>query len=331
MKKSTQKTVKKQSKLTAPKIEIHIADKKAARYQDLVDDLSYVTEKIKRLPDLLKRLPIEAPDVQIETIFKRLKKKRHEIKTKLQSYKSGEEISGSRKQRLVSFERALISLEEWLRRQQASNVLWPPPYVVNECPSIEGFSPPILSQEGSEITALRDINHNSTYSYGIGATGYDNYTLYYMFLASLNDDAAWWRDDDPDHIGWFDGLCFFMPEALCDCLVRCDFYIKCEGEVMSTADDYNKVKQYIYVAWPDENGNLPPSVSFGSAALTINNFSNGPEFSGSLNVGVQFKVKRGVSPCFVLANCTELKAQDGELAIKGNWTVSGAHYRMIPL
>lgn len=138
---------------------------------------------------------------------------------------------------------------------------------------------------------------------------------------------------------WYDSVCMFLPTVECDSTVVASFSVRFSGEIRSEADDHNEIRQYVYVAHSDEDGNLPPSVSFGEE-YSLNNIDLSGEIglpfgnrfdSEWVTANMTFNVKSNVMPKVAVANCTQLDAQDGTLEIIGTWRITDIFYSITPI
>jgi len=95
----------------------------------------------------------------------------------------------------------------------------------------------------------------------------------------------------------------------------------------------------VYVAHSDEDGVLPPCVSFGDE-YGLNSLDLSGEIglpmgnrfdSGYVTASLGFRARAGVAPRVAIANCTELAAQDGTLSIVGTWEVTQLSFSIAPV
>jgi hypothetical protein len=325
--------------------DVKVLDEERLELQKLIKQRNRITRKISELPQLEPRIKIENPELTLQQLFERLQRKKTEIDEKIAKYSSSSEQESKTpplpKPRSFSFreEQYTMSIEE-IAENYAARVYpdWRDRFQQSECPMISGTAIPYLTRTGATVSALNDLNHNSSADY-VAAQQSWYAGIRYDIAAWLNDDASIWRDDNPDSFMWYDNICIFLPTAECDSKVYAEVAIKFLGRIDSEADDHNEILQYAYVAHSDENGNLPPYVSFGDK-YDLNHI----DLSGEIGLPygnsfgsywaiaeMSFEVKSGAASKVAIGNCTQLEAQDGTLLITGSWIITNLYYSIRPL
>lgn len=326
--------------------DITVENPKLLELEKLINQRKRITRKIRNLPKLEKRLIIESPEVTLQQIFERLQRTKSAVNKAIAKHDG---LSKSKRPPIplptvsaVVMERlGPKSIEEVLANLHRSVAANPVDFRPT-CPTVNGSAVPYLTQVGTRLSAVEDLNHNSTANYYVGTSGYSMGRLFWDIAAWLNDDASIWRFDYPDTIGWYDGVCFSMPRLECDSTVVASLGLGFGGHIRSEADDHNEIRQYVYVAHSDEDGNLPASVAFGdrydltsidlSGEIGLPESTLGPIISsGWTTAHMSFNVKSNTTPKVAAAICTELRAQDGTLKIAGDWRISDLVYSITPV
>jgi hypothetical protein len=333
------------AKVKPATMDITVQDPEVLALRRLIENRRRITRKISRLPALEARLKIENPGVTLSQMFERLQKRKGVIDKALAKHdglsRRAKEKRGPAgvRQSSVIMERAPMSLEEILARQQNRVMLDWRDVLKKDCPAVNGRAMPYLARTGSTVAAINDLNHNSSANYIVDQQSYFGGELCYLISAWLDDDASIWRDDDPDSMMWYDNICLYLPNVQCDSRIVASLSVRFSGEIASEADDHNEVSQYVYVAHSDENGNLPPYVTFGDEyQLNTLDLSGeiglpfGNRFDSEwVTATMSFNAKANTMPMVEVANCTELKAQDGTLRIIGSWEITDLIYSITPL
>ena len=326
--------------------DIRVEDPKFLELEKLINQRKYITRKIRNLPKLEQRLRIENPDVSIQQLVKHLQKKKSAIDKAMAKHggfsKRKRPLSPLPQVTTMVMERCgPMSIEEVLAKMYLSVYTTEQRDFKPTCPTVNGRAIPELTDWGTEITAVTDLNRNSSANYYTVRRGYGMGELVWNISAWLNDDAGV-GFDDPDSAGWYDGVCISLSITECESTVVASLGTKFEGFIKSEADDHNEIRQYIYVAYSDEDGNLPTYTSFGdkydlnyidlSGNIGLPEGPEGPIFhSGWVTANMSFNVKSNVTPKFEVATCTELRAQDGTLQVVGDWTISDLVYSITPV
>jgi hypothetical protein len=327
--------------------DITVENPKLLELEKLINQRKRITRKIRNLPKLEKRLIIESPEVTLQQLFERLQKTKSAIDKAIAKHDG---LSKSKRppsplpavSALVMERVGPMSIEQALAKLHASVATPNPADFRPTCPTVNGSAVPYLTQVGTRLSAVEDLNHNSTANYYVGTSGYSMGRLVWDIAAWLNDDASRWRFDDPDAIGWYDGVCISMPRLECDSTVVASLGLGFGGHIRSEADDHNEIRQYVYVAHSDEDGNLPASVAFGdryelnaidlSGEIGLPEDPEGPIIgSGWVTATMSFNTNANATPKVAVATCTELRAQDGTLKIAGDWKISDLVYSMTPI
>lgn len=325
--------------------DIKVQDPKRLELEKLINQRKRITRKIRNLPKLEQRLRIEDPDVSLQQLVERLQKRKSDLDKALAKHdgfsKRKRRPSPLSPVRMMVMERSgPMSIEEVLAGMYHRVAIDWSKYLPS-CPTLNGRAVPVLTRIGTRLEAAVDLNHNSSASYYYIGPSYSNGQLVWNIGAWLNDDASAWRDDDPDTVAWYDNICIYLPMLECDSTVDASLSIRFEGHITSEADDHNEIRQYVYVAHSDENGNLPASLSFGdkyplndidlSGEIGLPEDIEGPIIDSDwVTASMSFSAKANVVPTVAVGTCTELSAQDGTLRIGGDWRISDLVYSITP-
>jgi hypothetical protein len=325
--------------------DIAVQDPKILELEKLINQRKRITRKIEDLPKLEQRLKIENPGFTLEQLFVRLEEKKIALDKAIAKHDglSKQKNPGPHIPRVgqiaVLKERAPMTFQEIVERMQALAHTNLGKFLPRTCPTVNGRTTPYLTRIGTTIPDLNDLNHNSSANYIVDQQSYSMGELNYLIGAWLNDDASIWRFDDPDSVMWYDNICLYLPTLECDSIVVASLSMRFSGEIFSEAGDHNEIRQYVYIAHSDEDGNLPPYVSFGEK-YSLNNIDLSGEIglpggnrfdSDWVRADMSFTAKSNVTPQVAVANCTELFAQDGTLEIIGTWRITDLVYFITPI
>jgi hypothetical protein len=145
----------------------------------------------------------------------------------------------------------------------------------------------------------------------------------FIFRASLDDDAEWYRDDSPDWVWWGTQTGYRFPAPDCDAILRCGIGVKVMGEFTNAADDGGSGFHSVAFAQTDPNGQLPDALDLPSIQWVLLNLSGSGHYdSGWQAFSFDVLTKRHVSPHIHALLVTQLTAQDGLVEFLGNWLVT---------
>ena len=214
-------------------------------------------------------------------------------------------------------------------------------------PAPNGSTTPMLVGTGStyDTTAFEDGEYSweSTDSgcrlIAEGLAGEaDSRWFWYTVQAWLRDRAAVFYADDPDAIGFRDGLNITLPSSTCDVIVNLQWRINCNLKVLDFADEHNAIRVVANIQYCNPQGQISESSIYNERTSHISLLPEWhvgmPGFPTSFSTGwfdisVTFPVKEGVEPRLYINNCLELCAQDGVLEIEANWISSPIAYTIV--
>lgn len=341
-------------------LDLKVQDRDLLALKNMIKERKRITRKLQRLPHLRDRLEIEKPGVTLQELADRLKQKKSTIDKEIAKYNNfskakrsssphiGESIVSVKKfppdfsqfkegrhpdfshfkeGKPLSYYMEMIERYSFLFTDQQT------------CPTLNGTAMLFLSRWGATNDALNSINHHSSANYDVKHVSYFLGKLDYQYDAFLDDDASAWRDDNPDSHNWYDNIYGSLPRPECDSRVVASVEFRSSGRILSEADDHNEIEQTVYIAHSDEDGNLPPYVSFGEEHEVINydlsgsiGLPGGNRYdSGWFIADMSFNVRSGVRSQIAIAPYTNLSAQDGLLNILGNWEFKGLSYSIVPI
>ena len=291
-------------------------------------NLAHVQSKLDRIHLLAPRLAVEAPEMQVADLISRLRQRKKELMKKI----SEENKKTLKKPRTggVFKQGGSADREFWL----------PPPdlwdlWLRSKMDSLAGkrpFPPLAWSSGFVEPKYWREkayeklrLNHNSDADYH---AGFGLEPDLFDFRAELTDDAAIYRDDNPDRASWGSELIYTFPPPEADAILHVSFSISVGGTFTNAADDGGHLVHSVVINHTDPDGNWPPwpigiyaevepnQVVFLSIKEDDFYSSSGP---GSFDLA--FEAKRGREPAIFILFVTHLSAQDGLVETDGRWYV----------
>jgi len=290
--------------------------------------LANVQRKLDRIPELLPKLVVEAPDLKPDKLIARIRKR------KLQLIK---EIAAAQRKAKKSYWMSPIPRPmgaesghfyhqrsaEWFREKP-----FPGENIMQKCVYPSGHTSEKWINRYDYGRSW--LNHDSTASYGVDDQYFGQYATI-LFNAELNDDAAWYRDDNPDWIEWGTEVGYYIPALFfraCDAMVTIEVSIRVISEFTNAADDGGSGFHSVAFAHTNPDGSWPAAIcdvpSIQDIVLQLNN--TGHYDSGWLTYRSSFEVKAKKRAGLALLFITHLSAQDGTVSTYGQWLTSPREY-----
>jgi hypothetical protein len=302
------------------------------KHFSLLHELSHISRKLRNIGGLKERLAIEAPDVSMEEIIHRLRKRKEDLIAKISMDKETSlkllNTWNSPPYRSANF-RVLRKYPNIAPDQYAS--FFDPSTIFGdrECNLTEGstrfysYEPYAWDHYG--------LQHNSTASYAVDYGSYlQNGSL--IFHAELNDDAAALRNDSPDTKEWGSEITWSLPETNCDITAVCRIGIQLITNFTNGADDGGELVHAVAFAHSDIDGNLPEEIILGGIYDVLCYCDESQNIdSGHSEWIIAFDLNAGAEGKIALGLMTRLKALDGLVTSLGQWYVSRyISYQFVP-
>lgn len=281
--------------------------------------LAHVQQKLNRIAELSPRLEVEAPELTLSELVARLRKRKKQLVKEI--------AKTNRKSKKNMWTGFTFRPQTWESHLSGLNIIYKP------FPG--GVLAPMCSyHSGSSSKPRIDpyayqrswLNHGSTADYAVDDHYFDQYTTF-LFDAELNDDAAWYRDDNPDWIEWGTEIGYSIRWPVmqkCSAIVTVEVSIRVISEFTNAADDGGSGFHSIAFAHTDPSGNWPAGVadvsSLQDIVLQLN--SSGHYDSDWQKYTISFEVNRDVSAGLAVLLVTHLRAQDGKVETYGQWLAS---------
>jgi hypothetical protein len=163
-----------------------------------------------------------------------------------------------------------------------------------------------------------DIHHDSTAGIAVDLASRDFHGVAFA-RAYLNDDAAFWRDDNPDRYSCSYVEEWAFPPAPCDMLVLCRIDCSQRIQFIDTADEYGWARCAVLPQWTDENGVYHAMDVSRDGLITFESGSSGSADSRRFAVLKTFPVQAGKLSWFRLHHFMDLWAQDGQVEVLGTF------------
>ncbi len=157
----------------------------------------------------------------------------------------------------------------------------------------------------------RSVNHNSTAGMEVDEASLDNRGAV-LAIASLNDDAAWYRNDNPDHFTPIYEVTWNLPVMSCDCLAHCRVMTDQRATFTDAADDAGGCKTFIAIKGTQPDGNFASMIIPTTEQLVLS-ATDSADAEDQRFFNLAFVVNAGVQGKVALANGVFLYAQDGRV------------------
>lgn len=201
------KTTKSRSKLAGPPKAIKWRSSEVFHLRSM---LAHVQSKLDRIHVLGPRLAVEAPEMQVGDLISRLRERKNELIEKI-----SEEDEKILKKRSGSG-----GVPKGGGGDYAAERWFPPPegmekWLESKMDSWEGKPPPFF---GAGVVAPEYFSHRRYQKLRLNHKSCASYYAFcvwsphgFSFEASLRDDAAWYRDDNPDSASWGSETGYIIP------------------------------------------------------------------------------------------------------------------------
>jgi len=186
------------------------------------------------------------------------------------------------------------------------------------CRSEQGTLSP--SWAGATTVSGSSIHHGSKASFYLEELNLDRFGVT-LGHAWLNDNAAIWRDDNPDVFVTGYEINWEWPAAPCDMWVLFRVYGKQTGSFVNGADDGGGCKTLLVFAHTDENGDFPKRVIDETGTVIFESNSSASFISDYYGCIKAFPINRGAIAQVSMANIVALFAQDGKVSLTAGFHV----------
>jgi len=293
-------------------------------------DLQHVSRKLQRICELKSRIDIEAPDLGIEKLIERLKRRKKELikKVSMNTKEAKKFIAAFRSPNPGGpTERAPLTLEEYHAQKTRPDLatILPGYWADKACEIDQGwkrydwFFPYAweYSDPDSEVSSF--YAEWETFE-SLGS---------YLFRGELVDDGS---GDEPDQSCWGQEFGWILPKAECDAKAICDITVRVVSEFTNAADENGYLGHAVHFADSDENGNLPNEAKIGGLYdVVISRLDSGHSDSGWCRYSISFDVNAGAQGKLAVLVRTSLEAEDGLVEVYGSWSVDRSiYYTLIP-
>ena len=319
------KKTKSRSKLAGPPKAIKWRSSEVFHLRSM---LAHVQSKLDRIHVLGPRLAVEAPEMQVGDLISRLRERKKELITKitqedkkiLKKPRSGGSFKQARSEGREFWPPPPELIDAWLRSRMDSLAGKPPPL-----PFVSGFVAPAYFRE--RVYRKLRLNHKSEASYHVDGTGFQQDPMFW-FRAKLHDDAAWYRDDNPDSASWGSETAYIIPAPDQDAIVHLNVSVWLVSDFSNAADDGGSLCHSVAMGHTDPDGNWPGPYSDveSNQVVLLAVKKTDVYYSGWRTFSFAFETKRDVSPAIIVLFVTHLSAQDGQVDAGGRWHVSPEAY-----
>lgn len=284
--------------------------------------LAHVQSKLDRIHVLGPRLAAEAPEMQVSDLITRLRKRKKELIKKISEedkkiLNKRPESGGIFKDGKYHVEYYLPPLEgteKWLESRMDSWKYTPPYFFGAGCVEPAYF-------KKLSYRKLR-LHHKSKASYQVWPVGPGQYADFW-FRAKLNDDAAWYRDDNPDSASWGSETAYFIPAPDRDAIVHLSFWVYLSCNFVNAADDGGRLCHSVSMEHTDPDGHWSGLYSeVESSQVVFIQEKKTDNYSHWRTFRLAFETKRDISPAVCVLFLTNLSAQDGKVDTAGRWIAS---------
>lgn len=286
--------------------------------QRLMMRLSEVSRRLREIDQRTRRLTLEHADITAEDYVARLRKTKEQLTRDAQRLLLKPDVAAtapsfiplmresSNSDQRYGFRKGKIILPESLpvtRSIQADQAGG------GACPIIQDLLAPVSGLDEYK----GDLHHGSTAGTSLDRSFRDRDGVVFA-QAYLTDDAAWYRDDNPDTYFAVYTEEWAFPPAPCDMWVICCIDCSQRIEFTNAADDGGWAQCGVLASWTDLNGNFV-SVNTRTALNTFNSSSSGSANSERFAVVKTFPVAAGRLAGFAVGHFIRLSAQDGTVEV----------------
>jgi len=284
-------------------------------------NLHVVSSRLRRSAELATRLKLEGAQVSAEDYVKRLRRRKAELTKQIQELSKGERAERSASAKARPYRSPRFTSQPLQAVQLDSRFV----------EGIRQFHLPCIPLEGDQDPYQRDhlenrngLHHDSTASFGVDEQFMDTWgTTFYD--AQLDDDAAFWRDDDPDWYSCVYVVYWKVPpltQLTCDGVMVCTITCYNQTEFHNAADDGGGFELWFGMGHTDPDGNWPDEI----APTYVHGKILDAEASGSYRVDyftshITFPVKKRVTAEVAVWITLNLWAQDGTVEALGEFGV----------
>jgi hypothetical protein len=297
----------------------------------LLADIEAISAKLRRSDRFTKRIAAEGIDMEPKAYFARLTKKKAVLQAKARalhgvwSKRSKAQSKQGMQARVLMQTRAA---EVAPRAGLPPNIAVPAGLLTSTLPMPPGLGMllALLDQQALNCTILegevtpsatfakdleRSINHSSAGGMTIDETFRDTRGIV-LANASLNDDARWYRNDNPDHFTSIYEVDWTLPRQRCNCIALCQVFTDQRIQFTDAADDAGSCMTFIATKTTDPQGNFGSLfVPSSPEEIVFNSNDTGAAESGTRELQLAFVVNAGVQGQVALGHGVELRAQDG--------------------
>jgi hypothetical protein len=300
---------------------------KSSEVYHLRSMLAHVQSKLDRIHVLGPRLAVEAPEMPVGDLISRLRKRKKELIKKI----SEEDEKTLKKPR---------SGGSFKQGGSAGRHVWLPPpdlmdaWLRSKMDTLEGKT--IIPFSGGVVEPayfshrryqkLR-LHHKSCATYH--AFEISRYPHGFSFEASLRDDAAWHRDDNPDSASWGSQTGYSIPPPDHDAVVHLNVSVELYSKFTNAADDGGLLVNSVVIEHTNPAGHWPGSLNWEvepNQVVFLSTKKTGSYDSGPRTFHFDLETKQGASQKIAILLVTHLSAQDGRVDVDGLWWVSSQVY-----
>jgi hypothetical protein len=288
--------------------------------------LAYINGKLREVLARKERLAVEAPDLKLEDVLERLRQRREDL-LKLIRSKSEERhtppvphvfIEQFQARDSSHFSEARLPLGEcdYLRRMRERNT----PRVQDYHRGTQTGYQPIEDLVSLDLSS--SINHNSLCFMGLDTEPLDEHGVF-IFAAFLDDDEAFWRDDNPDSVAWGQSVHWKFPVRPFRSIVMCNLALRVQGTCSDLTGDFGEGYHSIALATTEPDGEfLPRPVMCPVDYVMVEFDASGQYDSGEHGFHFEIPVDAYASAGLAVLLITYLRAQDGEVSTFGQWRIN---------
>jgi len=289
---------------------------------DVCRSLRHTQAKLSRIRSLAIQLGAESPDVSVQDVLRRLQVQRTTLGRRLvdlqkKSQKNLKNFKQTSPQpHFIRGEIALPRLPPGL--DLASNIdRFHTQSDPNLPPGFTGYVSPLDVKDQGMIRL--DLNHGSMAMYCFYPSEFQ-LAGYLKINALLCDEAAWWRDDNPDFCESRPEIYWMLPAVPYDSIIDCRVTVKIFADITVAADDGGACFLGVGAANTNPDGAWPDCVPYSTFCWYPFYDSEMMEMYPSFQYS--FEAKANTVPGIALALPTQLSAQDGTVSANVTYLVA---------
>ena len=281
-------------------------------------EIQALSHKLRNADRIAARIAAEGAEVDLPRYFARLRKRKTSLLARARSFdadrakRTAQSVGGT--QSIIRAQMAPPGVSVPPRASRPGDSLLSAALDTVAVPLCKSFEGRVAPRETFTVESRISINHNSKASASFNDSSFDSNGTF-TAKVSLDDDASFWRDDNPDVFGFTYDVVWDLPTRPCDYLAVCTFLSGQRLSFTNGADDGARCISWIQFNSTDPTGAWFPRTEdpFNDGIIVYDGTRSGTETSGDRLLSLAFLINAGVTGKVALRHGVALRAQDGRV------------------